>query len=514
MRGLRFPLGFALLAVLLIPTMVGCGSSRESFVLSGGPGGGPTTPPGPVEPIAPTGSIEVRSLLMRAIPRYVVELQFFGLNEADQEIYDFGPVPKSVRVRLEQVPIEVTKLRIEYRTDKAVVGVFETAVEVLANQVTVVDNPEWDDLPPPAADFESRTLAGLEGSAPIAGAAADLNGNGVLDLLNSDSGLDGFTVRLGLGEAQFGEPKFFPSGPVPVGIHTGDFNGDGHLDVAISNYGRADEPGFVTVHFGDGQGGFGEPSVLTAGEGPTELAVADFNGDGHLDIVSCNLLSHDVTVFLGDGLGGFTDVGQFPTAAPQPSRPLAGTRPRALAVGDLNRDGFPDLISANEGPPGGGDASVLLNRGDGTFFPPLISTIGSVGHSVALGDLDGDGLLDAVVANLMSDDVSVLLGKGNGTFQPSREFAAGRIPLSVRIDDYNGNGILDVAAAASGDGRLSLLPGLGDGTLGERQEFEAGDLSFFLIPGDFNGDGKPDLVTTDLGSDSLTLFLNLGSGPE
>src|SRR6266436_6398742 len=140
----------------------------------------------------------------------------------------------------------------------------------------------------------------------------------------------------------------------------------------------------------------------------------------------------------------------------------AGYDPISVAVGDFNGDGVPDLVVADRV---SNNVSVLLGNGDGTFQTPVAFATGTRPQSVAVGDFNGDGKLDLVVANEGSNNVSVLLGNGDGAFQAAQNFPAGTNPQSVAVGDFNGDGKLDLAVANEGSGDVSVLLGNGDGTL-------------------------------------------------
>ena len=253
------------------------------------------------------------------------------------------------------------------------------------------------------------------------------------------------------------------------------------------------------------------------GTAPGSVEIADVNGDGKPDLVVANEQGGDVTILLGDGKGSFTQA----KGSPFP----AGHAPNDIAVGDFNRDGKLDLAFANHEEK---HLTVLLGDGRGGFTPapnsPFAADVKPHTHGVAAGDLNGDGNLDLVTDSWATDQVEVLFGDGKGGFRtPGAFFTVGKHPYQrVRVADVNGDRKTDIIATNLEGDNVTVL--LGDGAGGFRPSagspFPCGDSPFNFAVGDVSGDGKADLAvvnspssTSDRsGKDGLTVLLGDGAG--
>jgi hypothetical protein len=284
-------------------------------------------------------------------------------------------------------------------------------------------------------------------------------------------------------------------------VTVADVNGDGIPDVLVSNGCSADSNctgSTVGVLLGNGNGAF-EPAVTydTGGDNAYSVAVADVNEDGKPDLIVANqcvsCASGTVAVLLGNGDGTFQKAMTFSSG---------GYRAFSVAVADVNLDGRPDLIVANYG---SNNVGVLLGNGNGTFRAAVTygsgGPSGSVPFSVAVADLNLDGRPDIVVAN--GDDVGVLLGNGDGTFEPVVTFGSGGGAYSIAVADVNGDGKPDIVVGnghnvGSDDGSVSVLFGNGDGIFQTAVTYASGgDDANSVTVADVNGDGKPDLIVAN-----------------
>jgi probable HAF family extracellular repeat protein len=358
-------------------------------------------------------------------------------------------------------------------------------------------------LGPSAALTAAAGSPFMVGSSPNAVAAADFNGDGNPDLAVANEGGNNVTVLMGNGSGGFTpfSASPFAVGAAPASITAGDFNADGKPDFAVANF----NDGTVTVYLGNGQGGFTATpgSPITVGKQPSGIAVGDFNNDGIQDLGIANLSDGTLTVLLGDGMGNFT-------AAPGNPFTAAGASAKSLALADFNSDGTQDLAVADEAFVTG-TLPVLIGTGTGGFNAASYSPLpgGDLIDSVVVADFNGDGIPDLAAPSLIFNNVVVLLGNKSGGFTAATgsPFGLGSNPAAIVAGDFNGDGIPDLASA-NGDGTVTLL--LGNGLGG----FAPAVGSPFTVPGasalavgDFNKDGIEDLAVTNSGTGTVTVLL-------
>jgi hypothetical protein len=350
---------------------------------------------------------------------------------------------------------------------------------------------------------------------PQSVAMGDFNGDGKMDLVvptySIFTPLSDANILLGNGDGTFTAGPAFPlTGQNVNNAVVADFNGDGKADIALS----LPDANEVQVLLGKGDGTFTPMPAISADE-VFVISTGDFNRDGKPDLIAVSPGSGTLTVLLGNGDGTFTALAPITTPASGPGG--VAITPVAVTVGDFNGDGIPDIAAVNDSRFATGvpdSVTILLGNGDGTFRISAESpTVGDNPSYIVAGDLNGDGILDLVVANLNVDTnepgtVTVLLGKGDGTFAPTAVSpVTGFLPYSVAIADFNGDGKPDLVTANAGSNTVTVLLGNGDGTFAAPMSIAAGTDPLFAAVGDLDGDGIPDVVAANNSTSSLTVLL-------
>jgi hypothetical protein len=390
--------------------------------------------------------------------------------------------------------------------------------------------------PTPGVSFAPTVTYNSGGQVATAVAIADVNNDGKTDLIVTNACTNPTTcgdgevgVLLGNGDGTFQTAVSYDSGGYDaLYLVVADVNGDGNLDLLVANTcvnSSCTSTGTVTLLLGRGDGTFQSPTTVANYAGHNSyfsIALADVNGDGKPDLLmsnGCTTFSSgyctnagQVGVSLGNGDGTFQKPVSYNTG---------GFYAIGLSVGDLNGDGRPDLITANQcsniSPCSDGLVGVLLGNGDGTFATAeTYLSGGQYAWAGAVADVNGDKKLDLLISNQCASSsncangvIGVLLGNGDGTFQAAVAYGSGGDnPSSFETGDLNGDGIPDIAVANSctpfgtctpnADGVVGVLLGNGDGTFQAPVVYDSGALyADGLAVGDLNGDGKPDVVVAN-----------------
>lgn len=231
--------------------------------------------------------------------------------------------------------------------------------------------------------------------------------------------------------------------------------------------------------------------------GESDVAIADYNGDGFLDIASA-AAEGMVNLLFGLGDGTFTA-----------GTPFSAARANFLDTGDINNDGKADLVVGDYM---NGALYSYLGNGDGTFTSAGMVDAPGDSQGTELGDFNSDGKLDAACVSASTNELSIFFGNGDGTFTPSQTLATGGVPFTLKLGDLNGDAKLDIAVADSSSNTLSIFLNLGSGTFGARSSINCGMAPNLGDIGDLNGDGKQDLIVPNTNGGRFELFLGRGDG--
>jgi hypothetical protein len=393
---------------------------------------------------------------------------------------------------------------------------------------------------------------------PVAVAVGDFNADGAQDVVTANESGHGVSVLLGNGDGTFqppvnytvgnsnyphhvdiadfnsdgrqdlvvtsnkvhvfwgnGDGTFQPTVTYTVtasSVTVGDFDNDGHPDIAVASSGLASNGTFPSVKImrSNGDGTFEPPEFYLASLDPIDILAVDLNSDAKLDLAVANLLDTafpapgTVSVLWGTG-DGFQAIRAF----------LAGPAPTAITIVDLNADGLRDILVVNSPESGTGSVSALVNSGGGVFLPYVNYPVGSYPTAVTVADLNQDENVDVAVTNQGSNSVSILLGVGDATFLPAVEFPAGSLPYGVAVADFDGDGNTDLAVANNiGAGTVSVLRGQGNGTFLPPGSYAVGSFPRAVATADFNLDGKADIAVTNHSGGIVSLLLDIGGAFE
>lgn len=315
--------------------------------------------------------------------------------------------------------------------------------------------------------------------------------------------LVGLVVTYSVAAQSFVRISTYPVGNGPNNVTVVDVNGDGCLDLVCANDGNSFDGNTLTVLTNSGSGVFGFNAIYAVGKAPFVVA-ADLRGNGHQDLIAANFASSTVLVLTNNGFGVFGSNATY----------VVGNGPFNVVAVDINNDGRPDLVTANDGTSFDGNTlTVLTNNGNGMFGSNATYTVGYL-PSITAADLRGTGRPDLITANYNDDSLSVLTNNGSGIFglNSTYDLASGSGPINVVAANVNGDNRLDLICANSTTNTLTVLTNKGDGKFAVSALLSVAAAPYYVASADVNGDGKLDLITANIDEASLTVLTNNGNG--
>jgi ferredoxin len=333
-------------------------------------------------------------------------------------------------------------------------------------------------------------------------AVADLNSDGILDIVSVDTQNNAIRVLIGGPRGTFQNPVSYATGNGPSGLVLSPLIATGPpLCLAVTNY----NDGTVSVFINNGNGLLQNRVDYPVGRGPVALASGDFESDGIYDLAVVNSLDNTVTILSNASGADFTTLQTLAT----------GPNPSAITVGDFDGDGQLDLAVSNFGNYAGNTLSIFYGIGGGRFAPKVDLITDAGPQSVIAADLNGDGILDLVTANGCGHaatcgnpgTVSVFSGNGNRTFQNAVNYNAGSYPFALVAANFRNNRYgLDLAVTDLDSGNIDILYGVGNGTFTQGPLIPTNSRPTGLAVGDINRDGKLDLVVGGTSPSQITIM--------
>lgn len=350
-------------------------------------------------------------------------------------------------------------------------------------------------------------LSAPVGAHPEGLTVGDFNEDGHLDVATANSESDDVSVLLGNGNGTFRSSYSFGVGTSPMFLATGDLNVDGAADLVVAETG-SDR---VLVLLGKGDGFFREPVAYPSGKGPTFLTLGDVDGDDDVDVVVVNSgrFGHyppfSWSVWSNNGQGDFALTQHIEEQGRH------GLFPTGASLADLDGDGLPDVTLTWSQPSWrtpNGYVSVFRNQGRGTFSFWKTIQAGFTLSAVTQTDVDADGNLDLMVTSLFTDSIKLLLQLSRGQYTKPANMEVGFSPVALGYKDLDGDGYRDLIATNRASDSTSILLGRGDGSFRPAGHYAVGKLPTAMGVEDFDHDGLPDIVTANSGSDDVSILLS------
>ena len=336
---------------------------------------------------------------------------------------------------------------------------------------------------------------------PSAIGVGDFNADADIDILLTCASDTNYFFIEGLGDGNFVNPvatAIDANESIIVDLVVGDINGDSVLDMATVSAGTSK----LGVRYGNNDGTFQNPVLYDVGASSSKVALADVDNMNGQDVLILSAASSNetVAVFLNNGTGAL--------ATPGPSNTyFTSESPSDLYVADFNGDNYLDFVTASSTL---NEVSIFMNLADGTFNFPNTVQVGSSPTSVHAYDYDGDNNLDIFVTNIGDNTVSILTGNGNGSFGSGGTLDTKVSPIFTSSIDANNDGSQDLIVAATGSSEVQIFLGDSGGSLGLETEIDPGSKA--MLGFDYNQDGIRDKAVLSESSNTLKIYTGNSKG--
>jgi len=325
------------------------------------------------------------------------------------------------------------------------------------------------------------------GTKPNYVATGDLDGDGDLDLAITNLEAATVSVLLNTGSGSFSAKTDYTTGDHPSAITMADIDWDGDLDLVISNYWDKT----ISLLKNNGNGTFSAKSDVSDATSAGH-AVADFNGDGYLDIMTNS--DNSGILKLNNGSGVFSVGEDLATSVGDYN----------FVAGDQNRDGIPDGFYTNSR---GSSYYSALNNSDATFSSSYFDLYDLSSTGLVAADFNNDGRVDVAKVDDYYNKIMVSLNSNN-YLNASVDYSIGAGGEGVTAADIDGDGDLDFIVALGDVDSIAVLKNNGSGVFGARTSYPAGDNPQYVAYGDFDGDGDVDFVVTNMDANTISVYLN------
>lgn len=328
---------------------------------------------------------------------------------------------------------------------------------------------------------------------------ADFNGDDYLDFAVGNSVEHNFSVFINNQNQTFTLQSHYLVNAYVSALETGDLNGDNNPDLIVF---ASTSPYEMKIYLNDGSGyllldaSYSMPDFY-----PSSLVVEDFDNDGDADVATVDLYSEYVVIYYNNGDGTYGTPSEFSIGDPD-------AEPSGIESGDLNEDGYADLIVSNEW----NVIWVMFNNQDGSFSPGVLYNMGYAPKTVVVADLTGDGHLDIAVSVHFFMGVPILINNGSGAFFTAPTYPVDEMLFGILSNDLNNDGALDLIVSSCEGDSITVMYNDGAAHFTSTVSYDAGDCPMEMVLTTVNNDADIDLVVANADSDDIAVFINQGNG--